>query len=148
VSITDTALQNLIISEVGDVNGVLAANMPVIWAKANKWRGVPDLQYLWAKREAVQTVISALRGTALNKQIGDFRIDKSEQVNIMERLSGDLSAQIVEMIKITAAGTPARVGVLAATQMENPIAYQPTDPFSGALNANDAVYRGDPYSRR
>lgn len=144
MSVTDTAIQDLIVTEVGDVNGILAQNIMTMWAMNAPYRAVPGMQYLMTKVQAVETVLTALRATAVRKTVGPLTLDNSQQIGALERLLADLEAKSVTLTKRTMASRGS-VGVITAVTPEVPPPYQPSSPYGNVTDANDPSYRGDAY---
>jgi hypothetical protein len=144
--LTDANITALIVSEVGDVDGVLAANIATMYAMNAQYRAIPQLQYLTTKMQAVETALTALRAQGVRKTVGPLTLDNTRQIDALERMLPTLAAKIAVRIK-QYMGSQGSVGAIAATTPEVPPAFQPASPFGNSVDANDARYRGDAYRR-
>lgn len=146
--VTQAALKALIVTEVNDVNGVVAANIDTIWEQASRYRAIPGMQFLQAKKEALGTVIMALRSSGINKRVRDLQIDKDGQLTSAEGMLKEVCDQIRDLAKQWQQSKASTVVDTANTQITPPPAFQPPDPYAGMIDANSPAYRGDVYRRR
>lgn len=139
--VTDTDLKNLIITQVGGdtETGTLAASIDLIWTLAQgQSGGVPQLQFLLAKREAIDTLIGYYR-SKVDYRIGSQQRMSHQQVNNLINLRNFVQANINDVRKGTARG-----GAQGQLTRTFPIVPADDDRTASMPDPNDRSYGGDP----
>lgn len=144
--ISDAALQALIIAQVGDEAGVLAANIPTLWTRwAGKLSVHPDLRDLYVRRDCIRLVLPAMRKKADIAQAGGGSVRTSAWFDHLLSMLAEIQAEIVRIERRAAASRPGVVTpittVTGSVPLDSPNAPAP-DPY---VDANAPIYRGDPY---
>jgi hypothetical protein len=137
--LTDADLRALIVSEVGDYNGVVAANIDVLWSFYTPYAPFPPLQYLLAKRHAT-TMLAGQVWQAVDAAVDDTRQNLTDMhkalMNQLDALDKEIAASMTQLTGM--AGLGVQGGVLVTTA--------PMAPPSGYPDANSAAYLGSVYS--
>ena len=141
IPLTDAELRALIVTEVGDYNGIVAANIDLIWRLYGSFAPFDPLQYLLSKRHAV-TMLAGQVWQMVNALVDDTREWLSDMHTHLMNMLKDLDAEI------DAAFAQATVMMGAAVAGGTILAVTPTVPPAGAPDANSPVYLGNPYSPR
>lgn len=138
-TLSDQQYQDLIVAEVGDdAAGTLALNVPLYWARRD---GITDLEtrHLYVKRDAINLMLGRVRGQVRIVGVGGASIDAHQLTTHLQ----DMRAAVQTLIDtgIDAASAGGAAGELTTTA---PIA----PPDGSFVDANNRLYRGDPYERR
>jgi hypothetical protein len=148
VSVTAADLQNAIVSSVGDTDsGFLAASIAAIWALyADKAQSGPRLQFLYAKREAIDWLLGqpeyANAVDVLTQ--GGLSVKQSQKVATLQAKREETQKEIVRL-ELSLRGTrTGAITTLDAVTPQAPPAGLPV-PVSSVPDANDSRFRGDPY---
>lgn len=144
-----TTLKNSIPLECGDYatvkfpGGVITDNLPTIWNMFAE-KGVYDimLQYLYAKRKAIDYLIGDAKGK-VNRGISSFRIAYGELVTNLQIMQKDIDGEIVER-QMSVAIPPVVQIAQVAPIMPRDVVYSPPHPFT-PIDANDPRIQGSPY---
>jgi len=139
----DAALQALIVASVGDLNGIVANNIGVIWLTYGQYEANPLLHFLWAKREALELLAGAVWQRA-TKAVGPLRIDYSDRHKAILAAMAEVDKQIV--LRQKAASAP-MVGQMTTTEPIPP-ATTPQPLPSGPPDPASIRYMGWPLSGR
>lgn len=146
MALTATQAQQLIILRVGDTtDGVLAANIALLWAShADKASILPRLQEAYTERDCWRIVAARVRTEVDFAASGDIGIKANQQFTNAQAAIKELDAAIAAL---EARGTARRGGVVApivAVAPETP----PTGPDPlGPPDGNSERYQGDVYRR-
>jgi hypothetical protein len=138
VAIDDTQLKSLIISQVGDLNGVVAANIDTIWEMWAPFAVYPQLQFLYAKREATRTLQGQV-WQQVTKTVGTLREQLTDRHAALGDAIADLTAEIAQVRKQAAGAQGVASGSLTTVDPVSP-------PAGSALDADDPRYSGSPYA--
>ncbi len=125
--ITDAEQQALIIAQIGDEQSVLATNIPQLW---QQWSGKalvhPELQVLYVTRDCIRLVLPNYR----NKAVTMLTSIQAEIVRVEAKARSTRGGAIAQLTTVTGSVPP-----------DSPNAPAPS-PY---IDANDPMYRGDPY---
>jgi len=135
---TEQEMKDFVVASVGDYNGIIAANIDLIWTMTSVYAPYPPLQTLWAMRIATQMLAGQV-WQAVTAAVDDTRQSLSDMHDhLMDQLK-DLDGQIAIQTPLALAGQ----GALAVSGLMT--AITPTTPPPGAPDANDPRYIGNPY---
>lgn len=140
MTVSDVQLQNQIIKDIGDTDaGDLAADIGAIWALyADKAQIAPRLQFLYAKREAVQEVMGSIRKN-VDFTTPTLSVKLSQETDRLQDIYDRVQSEIEVVETRARANRPAVAALLVTTAPESPpLWWQGRD-------ANARSLRGDPY---
>jgi hypothetical protein len=133
--------QQMIIAQLGDPDGVLAAQVDAFW---QAYSGVPGrsnfLVFLYTKRDAIQILMGSVR-TRVTETIGPLTSRDTDLFTNLDKMLADTNAEIARQEKIARASGGALSGVLTTTAPEAP-------PNVLGPDRNDSRYLGNPYRGR
>lgn len=161
VELSDSQYQALILAELQDPDGVLAAQLPTLWAMyadiglqpatnlrtvsltdpaystttlgtQERWR----LRYLYVKYAAIQLLRGQCWPDVNFDSHGDIRVNQSERFAHLTQMMADTVTEISRALK------SARVPVVGAL-----LTTAPVPSALGLLDANSTAYMGDPNIR-
>jgi hypothetical protein len=139
VAISDQNLKDLIVATVGDLNGVVAANINTLWDKYARFGPVyPQLQALYAERDALR-LLQGQVWQQVDKTVGPLRENLAERHRALSDRLKEMEAAILLAQRQAAAATGGAVAGQIATV--EPVA----PPFVGTPDATDPRYSGSPY---
>lgn len=146
MAITDEQYQEAILKQVGDVNGVVAAEIEVYWEMFADQEPV-RLQFLYAKREAIDLLQGYVR-EQVNQRDPELAVDYSDKLKALQTMRNNVTAEIAKLEAAAAddavdEDTEARQPVIGELTTTAPI----SPDFCGQADANDRRYRGDAYRR-
>jgi hypothetical protein len=135
---TDAQIKAYIVTSVGDMNGIVAANIDLIWDLTAPYAPYPPLHELYATRAAIDLLAGQV-WQLVDASVDDTRQNLSDMhAHLMDRRE-DLDAQIAAAtpVAMAAAGMGANSGQF--------VTVAPTVPPSGYPDANSPRYSGSPY---
>lgn len=139
----DAQIQALVVADVGDLGGVVAANITTLWALYGQYEGNPILHFLYAKRAALNLLAGAV-WQQVTKSVGPLRIDYSDRHKALLAAMAEVDKQIIAQQHGASAAV---VGVMTTTQPIMPGVTQPALPY-GTIDRGDSRYIGDPLKGR
>jgi len=139
----DAALQALIVASVGDLNGIVANNIGVIWLTYGQYEANPLLHFLWAKREALELLAGAV-WQQVNLSTSGVSAAESDRHKAILAQMAEVDKQIVLRQK---AGNVPMVGQMTTTEPVPPLTTPQVLP-SGPPDPADKRYLGYPLSGR
>jgi|SRR5215471_537090 len=136
---TDDELKQLIITTVGDVNGIIAANIDLIWSFNGVYAAYPPLQFLYSTRMALDMLAGQV-WQQVDAAVDDAREALSDKYKALRSRINDLDDQIAATTPaaMAATGLSVAAGLLATTA--------PSTPPYWSRDANDPRYIGWVYS--
>lgn len=138
MSITDAIIKSLIVTEVGDLNGVVAANIDNIWLLYASYAVYPDLRRLYATREALRLLQGQVWQRVTQATDTGVRANLSDK----HKALGDRIAEITIEIAVLRKQATGSVGAVSGTLTTT----EPITPPSGSqIDADDPRYSGSPY---
>jgi len=140
---TEIEWQLLVVATVGDLNGVVAANVAMLWRAYGQYEGNPTLHFLRTKRSALDLLAGAV-WQQVTKAVGPLRIDYSDRHKALIAAMADVDKEILAQQRGASAAV---VGVMTATQPIMPGAAMPALPY-GTIDRGDSRYIGDPTKGR
>lgn len=143
MTITKAQLQALIIVQCGGDTpaNTLATNLPLIWDMyEGEAGGIPQLVFLYAKRDALDTLIGYYKGLT-DYRSGDQMVYRHQQVVALTNLRNQVQAQINDKIKAYRLIRPPAQGTITRTA---PITSGDLPETVGYPDPSGRTYRGDP----
>jgi hypothetical protein len=142
--LSDAAYQTLIVTQVGDTaSGLIAAQIATLWS-LNDDQPSRKLQYLHAKRAAIETLMGAVREQVTHQGEDNVRTQLSDKLKNLQIM---LDAVDDDIDRYTASGVDTDSDFAAATGELTTTTSRPPPSLAGP-DANDPSYRGDPYRLR
>lgn len=138
MALSDDQYKTKIILEVGDsAAGLLAANIDLMW-DAHDDQGDSAVRFLYAKRDAIDTMLGSVRKGVNFKALDGASTNLSELFEHLHTMRNDVEAAIVAARELASAASngAGAVGQLTKTT--------PIVPDAGQLDPSDRRYRGDP----
>ena len=145
MTVTDAQRKALIIAEIGDVattlypTGVITENIDTLW---DLWaftaQNDPYLRDLYVKRESIELVLGALRGSVDVRISGDSDVKSSQ---LVKTLMDMLDQTKKDLTKFSGSATGMAAGLITT------VAPDSAPSNWGGLDANFKGYGGDPYYR-
>jgi len=140
----DTALMSLITAQVGDLNGIVAANIGVIWLTYGQYAANPLLRVLWCKREALEMLAGAVWQQVNATEAGNYSLALSDRHKAILAAMAEVDKQIV--LRQHAGNVP-MVGQMTTTEPVPPLTTPQPLP-SGPPDPASNRYLGYPLSGR
>jgi len=125
--------QNLIVTTLGDINGLLAANIATLWSLHDDQLNAA-VKFLLVKRGAVDMLIGSIRDD-VTFRADTLTVNLSDKLKMLEAMK-PTDVDIQRAYRVSQ-GAAYAAGALAATT--------PSTPPSGQRDANDPRYTGSPY---
>jgi hypothetical protein len=138
--LTDQEQKDLIVSSVGDYNGMVAANIDSIWTMFTPYATYPPLQFLFAKRSAI-SLLAGQVWQAVDAGVDTVREAYSDMHKALMDQLADLDKQIALASQAAVLGAGAGAGAVSGAFTTT----TPTTPPPDYPDANDPRYTGDPY---
>jgi hypothetical protein len=136
MALTDDEYKSLIVLEVGDTaDQLIQNNIDTFWTLYDTLALAGRLQYLYAKRKAVEVLMGSVRTLVDSEITGDSKFALHQRMTNLETMLAACDQDIAAERR-NLAGQGSAVGLLTTTA---PIA-SPT----GRPDANDPRYSGDP----
>jgi hypothetical protein len=128
-----------LIAWAGDLNGVVSANIDLIWQRNAPYAPYPPLQEMYTQRES----LTLLAGQVW--QLVDASVDDTRQ-NLTD-LSANLKQRLADLDRQIAAQTAMTMAALGLTTATGPlVTVVPVPPPPGYPDANSPRYSGSPYA--
>lgn len=140
---SDAQMEQAIINEVGDLNGVVAAQIGTIWALYGQYEANLLLHYLYAKRHALDTLAGAV-WQQVSKSVGTLHLNYSDRHKALMAAMAAVDKQIA--LRQHAGNTP-MVGQMTTTEPVRPLPTPQPLP-SGPPDPASNRYLGWPLSGR
>jgi hypothetical protein len=136
---TDAQLKQLVVDTAGDVNGIVAANIDLIWSIYAPYSPYPPLQYLYSLRASLELLAGQV-WQMVDAAVDDARESLSDKYRHLRDRIDQINEDIVSATPgaMGVAGLSVASGVLVTTA--------PSSPPSGWPDANDPRYIGWVYS--
>ena len=140
MALTDDDYKSLIVIEVGDTaDHLIQTNIDTFWALYDDLAGLGRLQYLYAKRKALVTLMGSTWKLIQVEIVGDSKYALQQRMTNLQTM---LTACDTEISTEAQRGIGAGEVVVGQLTTTAPIASPPGWP-----DANDPSYAGDPNRR-
>lgn len=147
--LADVVVQSLLVAQVGDTeNGALTNNVANVWAYYTDDLGAGTLRDLYVKRALIDIALGA-GGERLQSDFiaGDVAVKQGQRRQALTEMRAATQVEIERLEEYQIASSVPVVGVLATTAPRTALDAL-NDDASVYRDANDPMYRGDPYDRR
>ena len=150
ISVSPTQLMNSIPIEVGDIvsalwpSGIVTGNLPIIWGMFDDKSAIDvRLQYLYAKRKAIDYLKGAVRGK-VRRHIDNTDVDYNALMTNLKDMQADVDQEIIAFEQSGAFNYPASVQMTTTAPIQpGDVIYLPNPnlPYDG----NDPRIQGSVY---
>lgn len=137
-SLTDAEAQALILAEVNDADGVVAAQIAAIWALYSDLAQTQRLRYFYALRDAIRVLQGAMREHVQFAVVGDIEMQAQQKFTHLATMHDAVLAEIRTLETRTRSARAPLVSTLTR--------ISPIEPPLWLLDANNADYTGNPYA--